>query len=67
SGSDVFWSGALDTTAVNLGNVLGVVALSVVVTLVARWVVNRLDELAASRAAHRALLAASGPGTAVAA
>ncbi|WP_264029751.1 hypothetical protein [Cellulosimicrobium sp. SH8] len=67
SGSDVFWSGALDTTVVNLGNVLGVVALSAVVTLVARWVVNRLDELAASRAAHRALLAASGPGAAVAA
>ncbi|KON74621.1 hypothetical protein M768_01445 [Cellulosimicrobium cellulans F16] len=65
SGSDVFWSGALDTTAVNLGNVLGVVALSAVVTLVARWVVNRLDELAASRAAHRALLAGSGSGTAV--
>jgi hypothetical protein len=67
SGSDVFWSGALDTTVVNLGNVLGVVALSALVTLVARWVVNRLDELAASRAAHRALLAASGSGTAVAA
>ncbi|MDF9875866.1 hypothetical protein [Cellulosimicrobium cellulans] len=65
SGSDVFWSGALDTTAVNLGNVLGVVALSAVVTLVARWVANRLDELAVSRAAHRALLAASGGGTAV--
>ncbi len=67
SGSDVFWSGALDTTAVNLGNVLGVVALSAAATIVARWVVNRLDELAASRAAHRALLAASGSGTAVAA
>ncbi|MFE6234773.1 hypothetical protein [Cellulosimicrobium sp. NPDC057862] len=60
SGSDVFWSGALDTTVVNLGNVLGVVALSAVVTLVARWVVNRLDELAASRASHRTLLAAAG-------
>ncbi|MFB8228824.1 hypothetical protein [Cellulosimicrobium sp. NPDC055967] len=67
SGSDVFWSGALDTTAVNLGNVLGAVALSAAATIVARWVVNRLDELAASRAAHRALLAASGSGTAVAA
>jgi len=63
SGSDIFWSGALDTTAVNLGNVLGVVALSVAVMLAVRWVVNRLDELAASRAAHRALVAASTDGT----
>ncbi|MCR1982299.1 hypothetical protein NSA53_08630 [Cellulosimicrobium cellulans] len=69
SRSDVFWSGALDTTAVNLGNVLGVVGLSAALTLATRWVVNRLDELAASRAAHRALLATSSAadGTAAAA
>lgn len=60
SRSDVFWSGALDTTAVNLGNVLGVVGLSAALTLATRWVVNRLDELAAVRAAHRAELAAVG-------
>ncbi|MET7134700.1 hypothetical protein MT994_11345 [Cellulosimicrobium sp. MI9406] len=67
SRSDVFWSGALDTTAVNLGNVLGVVGISVALTLATRWVVNRLDELAAARAAHRAFLAAAADGTAAAA
>ncbi|MTG89290.1 hypothetical protein GJV82_10075 [Cellulosimicrobium sp. BIT-GX5] len=60
--SDLLWSGALDTTAVDLGNVLGVVGLSLAATLVARWVVNRLDELAESRAAHRALIGAAGAG-----
>ncbi|WP_194521755.1 hypothetical protein [Cellulosimicrobium sp. JZ28] len=67
SRSDVFWSGALDTTAVNLGNVLGVVGISAALTLATRWVVNRLDELAAARAAHRAFLAAAADGTAAAA
>ena len=67
SRSDVFWSGALDTTVVNLGDVLGVVGISVALTLATRWVVNRLDELAAARAAHRAFLAAAADGTAAAA
>ena len=67
SRSDVFWSGALDTTVVNLGDVLGVVGISVALTLATRWVVNRLDELAAARAAHRAFLAAAADGPAAAA
>ncbi|QJW34891.1 hypothetical protein [Cellulosimicrobium protaetiae] len=64
SSSDLFWSGAVDATAVNLGNLLGAVALSAAVTPASRWVVNRLDELAASRATHRALLVGAMPGPA---
>ncbi|WP_175008746.1 hypothetical protein [Cellulosimicrobium sp. TH-20] len=60
SRSTFFWSGTVNIQTADLGNVLGLLALAVAATLVLTWVVNRLDELAEARAAHRAELAAIG-------
>jgi len=38
---------------VDLGNVVGLLAFSLAATLVVRWVVNRVDELAEARAQLR--------------
>ncbi|KAJ8141985.1 hypothetical protein OY671_004858 [Metschnikowia pulcherrima] len=60
SRSAYFWSGTVNVQTADLGNVLGSLALAAAATLVSTWVVNRLDELAEVRAAHRARLAAAG-------
>ncbi len=60
SRSTFFWSGTVNIQTADLGNVLGLLALAGAATLVLTWVVNRLDELAEARAAHRAELAAIG-------
>ncbi|MGB2556721.1 hypothetical protein [Cellulosimicrobium cellulans] len=60
SRSTFFWSGSVNIQTADLGNVLGLLALAAAATLVLTWVVNRLDELAEARAAHRAELAAIG-------
>lgn len=57
--SDLFWSGNRNVGTEDLGNVLALVACSLAAMIAARWVVNRLDELAEARAAHRALLSTS--------
>ncbi|WP_400111425.1 hypothetical protein [Cellulosimicrobium funkei] len=64
SRSTFFWSGTVNIQTADLGNVLGLLALAAAATLVLTWVVNRLDELAAVRAAHRAELAAVGGASA---
>ncbi|MET7134701.1 hypothetical protein MT994_11350 [Cellulosimicrobium sp. MI9406] len=60
SRSAFFWSGTVSVQTADLGNVLGLLALAAAATIVLTWVVNRLDELAEVRAAHRARLAAAG-------
>jgi hypothetical protein len=60
SRSSFFWSGNLSTQSVDLGNVLALLAFSLIATVAARWAVNRLDELAEARASHRAQLSAMG-------
>ncbi|MFF2453103.1 hypothetical protein [Isoptericola sp. NPDC058082] len=64
--SQFFWSGSVDPSTVDLGNVLGLLALSLGAACSARWVVNRIGELAEVRArlqldAEQAV----GPGTGV--
>ncbi|MBE7699779.1 hypothetical protein H9623_05570 [Oerskovia sp. Sa1BUA8] len=54
--SGLFWSGNVNAEAVDAGNVLALVGCALLAVVAARWVVNRLDELAEVRAAHRALL-----------
>ncbi|MFD4990953.1 hypothetical protein ACFWH7_10545 [Cellulosimicrobium cellulans] len=60
SRSGFFWSGTVSIQTADLGNLLGLLGLAAAATLVLRWAVNRLDELSEARAAHRALLAATG-------
>ncbi|WP_144721080.1 hypothetical protein [Cellulosimicrobium sp. TH-20] len=60
SRSTFFWSGTVNVQTADLGNVLGLLALAAAAMLVLTWVVNRLDELAEVRAAHRSQLAAAG-------
>ncbi|WP_353707203.1 hypothetical protein ABRQ22_14305 [Cellulosimicrobium sp. ES-005] len=60
SRSTFFWSGTVSIQTADLGNVVGLLAIAAAATLVLRWVVNRLDELSEARAAHGALLAATG-------
>lgn len=56
--SDLFWSGNRNVGTEDLGNVLALLACSLAATIAARWCVNRIDELAEARAAHRELLGA---------
>lgn len=46
----MFGSRLAPLEVVDLGNVLGLLAASAILTALARWVVNRIDELAAARA-----------------
>ncbi|WP_336706964.1 hypothetical protein [Oerskovia sp. USHLN155] len=56
--SDLFWSGNRTVGTEDLGNVLALLACALAATIAARWCVNRLDELAEARAAHRERLGA---------
>lgn len=56
--SDLFWSGNRNVGTEDLGNALALLACSLAATIAARWCVNRIDELAEARAAHRELLGA---------
>ncbi|MFI2105669.1 hypothetical protein ACH436_20410 [Isoptericola sp. NPDC019693] len=61
--SEFFWSGSLDPSTVDLGNVLGLLAFALGATCAVRWVVNRIDELAEVRARlRRDVEQAVGPG-----
>jgi len=51
--SQFFWSGSLDPSTVDLGNVLGLLAFSCGAACAGRWVVNRIDELVEVRARLR--------------
>lgn len=56
--SDLFWSGNRNVGTEDLGNVLALLACALAATIAARWCVNRADELAEARAAHRERLGA---------